>query len=79
MMALIPAPRFSKKSQKQRKATPRFQFWRMKLVQMTSSKRTAESMFAIGYNGYEGSAAAMMSSAHRGAQKTEKVFIAQDQ
>ena len=55
--ALIAEVRVSQKSQKQRKATPRFQLWRTKLDRSTSNKRAAEMTHAIGYNGYVGSAA----------------------
>ena len=42
---------FSKKSQKHRKATPRFQLWRMKLVVRTNNKLAAASAQATGYSG----------------------------
>lgn len=59
IIALIAPVRFSKKSQKHRNATPRFQLWRTKLVKRTSSSSAAARRLAAGYRGYVGSAARM--------------------
>ena len=51
MMALIPEVRFSKKSQKHKKETPKFQLWRTKLVVSTRSSIAEARMQAMGYRG----------------------------
>ena len=57
MTALIPLVKFSRKSQKHKKATPRFQLCLTKLVKRTRSNIAAVRMHAMGYSGYVGSIA----------------------
>ena len=60
--ALKPSVSVSKKSQKHKKATPRFQLFRMKFVRRTRKSIAAERKQATGYSGYVGSVATMMLS-----------------
>ena len=60
MIALTAFVRFSKKSQKHRKDTPRFQLWRTTLASTTKSIDNEDKRQMIGYKGYEGSAAAIL-------------------
>ena len=50
-IAFVPSARFSKNSQKHRKATPKFQLSRTKLVKRTRSSAIAARSDAIGNKG----------------------------
>ena len=51
MIASTPLVMFSSKSQKHNNVTPRFQFWRMKLVRRTRKSISEERKQATGYKG----------------------------